>query len=178
MTASISPTGGVYIGLGANLPSGVGPPRETLEEAVRRIAASGIEVARVSPWYESDPVPPSGQPRFVNGVAELRTSLEPAALLAALHGIERDLGRIRRIKWEARVVDLDLLDHRGTIDRSGPPVLPHPRAGERPFVLLPLRDIAPCWRHPETGETIDRLIEALPTDGGIVGPTPESGESD
>ncbi len=178
MTASVSPTGGVYIGLGANLPSGIGPPRETLEETVRRIAGSGIEVVRVSPWYESEPVPPSDQPWFVNGVAELRTALRPAALLAVLHGLERDLGRIRRVRWEARVVDLDLLDYRGIVDRSGPPRLPHPRVAERPFVLLPLRDIAPRWRHPETGEGIDASVAALPAGGGIVRRAPESGGMD
>ena len=178
MTASVSLTGGVYIGLGANLPSEIGSPRQTLEEIVRRLVRPGIEVVRVSPWYESEPVPPSDQPWFVNGAAELRTGLRPTALLAVLHGLEQGLGRTRRSRWEARTLDLDLLDYCGLVVRSGPPVLPHPRVEERSFVLLPLRDIAPGWRHPETGKAIDVLIAALPTGGGVVRRMPESGEID
>lgn len=168
MTASPSGLGGVYIALGANLPSPAGKPRETLEEALRRLPGAGdIRVLARSPWYASAPVPPSGQPWFVNGVVELETALAPVRLLARLHGLEAELGRVRQRLGEARAVDLDLLDHRGLL-RAVPPLLPHPRMDRRPFVLLPLRDVAPGWRHPATGRAIEDLIAALPPWGGDV----------
>ena len=174
MTASLSGPGGVYIALGANLPSPVGAPRRTLEEALCRLSGAGdIRVLARSPWYASAPVPPSDQPWFVNGVAELATGLEPICLLARLHALEAELGRRRQHRGEARTLDLDLLDHRGLL-RDTPPLLPHPRMDRRPFVLLPLREIAPGWRHPATGETIDALIQALPPWRGDLAPLPES----
>jgi len=167
MTASRMDEGGVYIALGANLPSRMGSPRETLEAALTMIERAGVRVLERSPWYESEPVPPSDQPWFVNGVAEVVTELNAADLLALLHTIEDDVGRVRRERWEARVLDLDLIDFRGECADGGP-ILPHPRMAERSFVLRPLHDIAPDWRHPATGETIRMLIDRLPPDAGIV----------
>ncbi|MBT5435341.1 MAG: 2-amino-4-hydroxy-6-hydroxymethyldihydropteridine diphosphokinase [Rhodospirillaceae bacterium] len=168
MTASLSLTAGVFVGLGANLPSELGSPLETLEEALRALVCAEVAVLRRSPWYESEPVPKSDQPWFINGVAELATSLAPSDLLARLHRIEADLGRVRRERWEARVVDLDLLDYRGMVHDGPAPVLPHPRVHERSFVLLPLRDLAPDWCDPVSGTTIETLIARLPADTGVV----------
>ena len=118
---------------------------------------------RRSGWFRSAPVPPSGQPSFVNGAAELDTGLDPAALLTALHRVEDEFGRTRRDRNEARLIDLDLIDYRGRVSPPpGWPVLPHPRCHERAFVLHPLREIAPDWRHPVTGDHIDALIGRLP----------------
>jgi 2-amino-4-hydroxy-6-hydroxymethyldihydropteridine diphosphokinase len=167
MTASNSTTGGIYIGLGANLPSTIGTPQETLEVTLDHLEEKGVTVAARSPWYASEPVPPSGQPWFINGVAELVTQLPPGALLALLHEIEASLGRVRRERWEARVVDVDLLDYRGEINVGPSPILPHPRMTERSFVLFPLRDIAPTWCDPATGQGIDVLIKALAPGGAI-----------
>ena len=154
--------------LGANLASAVGPPRRTLEEALARIRRAGVEVRGVSPWYETRPMDDRDQPRYVNGVAEIATERDPEALLELLHGIEEGLGRQRRRRWESRTVDLDLIDYRG-LERIGPPpVLPHPGAAERLFVLLPLQDVAPRWRHPVTGEPVERLIRALPRRDGDI----------
>ncbi|MDG2481791.1 MAG: 2-amino-4-hydroxy-6-hydroxymethyldihydropteridine diphosphokinase, partial [Alphaproteobacteria bacterium] len=77
-------------------------------------------------------------------------------------------GRVRRERWEARVVDLDLLDYRGMVHDGPAPVLPHPRVHERSFVLLPLRDLAPDWCDPVSGTTIETLIARLPADTGVV----------
>jgi 2-amino-4-hydroxy-6-hydroxymethyldihydropteridine diphosphokinase len=156
--------GGVYIGLGANLPSPEhGTPRETLEAAMRTLEARGLTIVARSGFYESEPVPVSDQPWYLNAVVEVATDLDAPATLALLHSVENAFGRVRAVRNEPRVLDLDLLDHRG-IAREGPdsPVLPHPRLTDRAFVLLPLRDIAPQWRHPVSGRTVGELLESLP----------------
>jgi len=155
---------GVYIGLGANLPSPEhGTPRETLEAAMRMLEARGLVLVARSPLYESEPVPVSDQPWYLNAVVEVATDRPAAEVLVLLHSVENAFGRVRAIRNEPRVLDLDLLDHRGTV-REGPesPLLPHPRLTDRAFVLLPLRDIAPDWRHPVSGLTIAELLESLP----------------
>ncbi|QJE72587.1 2-amino-4-hydroxy-6-hydroxymethyldihydropteridine diphosphokinase [Aerophototrophica crusticola] len=157
----------ILIGIGSNLSSPEhGGPRQVCAAALARLEGAGVRVAARSRWYESAPVPVSDQPWFVNAVAALETSLSPADLLAALHRVEASFGRVRRVVNEARVLDLDLLDHEGRV-QAGPPVLPHPRLQQRAFVLLPLLDIAPGWRHPATGEALADLIAALPPDQGI-----------
>ena len=123
----------------------------------------GVTVSRVSPWYRSAPVPASDQPWYVNAVAEVRTPLAPAPLLAFLHKVEREFGRVRGVANAARVLDLDLLAYGDAIadGRDGGPVLPHPRLHERAFVLVPLVDLAPGWRHPMLGKTAAELLQGL-----------------
>ena len=164
MSAGGSPDGPILVALGANLPSErFGGPRETLDAAVRELERRGIRVLRRSRWYESAPVPESDQPWYVNGVAAVDTDLDPPALLALLHQVEAEFGRVRAERNAPRVLDLDLVAYGGLV-RPGPdgPVLPHPRAAERAFVLLPLAEVAPAWHHPETGETVEALIARLP----------------
>jgi len=158
------PKGGIYIGLGANLPSPEhGTPRETLEAAMRALEVLGLAIVARSPTYESEPVPVSDQPWYLNAVIEVDTDRPATDVLAILHSVENAFGRVRNIRNEPRVLDLDLLDHRGEV-REGPdsPLLPHPRLVDRAFVLLPLRDIAPGWRHPVSGLTVAELLESLP----------------
>ncbi|MBI3451512.1 MAG: 2-amino-4-hydroxy-6-hydroxymethyldihydropteridine diphosphokinase [Rhodospirillales bacterium] len=158
----------ILIALGANLPGPAGSPQQMCEAALAALAKIGVRVFRRSPWYESAPVPPSDQPWFVNGVAQLETDLAAAALLHLLHSVERDLGRVRGVINAPRTIDLDLLDYNGLI-RGGPdtPILPHPRLAERAFVLAPLADLAPEWRHPESGKGVEELIAALPASEGL-----------
>ncbi len=171
MSATLSRLqGGIYMALGANLASVIGPPRRTLEEALARVRRAGVDVLGVSPWYETRPMDDRDQPRYVNGVAELATEHGPEALLELLHDIEEGLGRQRRRRWESRTVDLDLIDYRGLERADRPPLLPHPGAAERLFVLLPLHDVAPRWRHPVTGQPIDCLIRGLPRQAGDIEP--------
>jgi 2-amino-4-hydroxy-6-hydroxymethyldihydropteridine diphosphokinase len=156
--------GGVYIGLGANLPSPeYGTPRATLEAAMRALEARGLVLVARSALYESEPVPVSDQPWYLNAVIEVATDSTAAEVLALLHSVENAFGRVRGVRNEARVLDLDLLDHCGLV-HEGPesPLLPHPRLADRAFVLRPLRDIAPDWRHPVSGLRIAELLESLP----------------
>jgi 2-amino-4-hydroxy-6-hydroxymethyldihydropteridine diphosphokinase len=148
----------ILIGLGANLPSRFGGPAATLEAALAALAGPDIAVAARSRWYESAPIPVSDQPWYVNGAARLETALPPDRLLQRLHEIEAAFGRERSVPNAARPVDLDLLDYDGTI-ASGWPILPHPRLHERAFVLLPLLELAPSWRHPVTREAAALLLD-------------------
>ena len=154
----------MIVAIGANLPAQDGtPPLETCVHAARALASlPGVAKPVLSRWYSSAPVPPSGQPRYINGVMRLTSSLSPAALLAALHAIEHNAGRLRTIANAARTLDLDIIDMDGLIRSTPDPILPHPRAHLRRFVLLPLRDVAPLWRHPTLGLDMATLLHALP----------------
>lgn len=157
----------VFIGLGANLPSRFGAPRETLEAAVLHLARSGLILIARSRWYESAPVPISDQPWFVNGVISAHTSEDVRSVLDTLHEIEEEFGRVRRERWEARVLDLDLVAYGTMAFEEGGEAgarVPHPRMHERRFVLEPMREIAPDWRHPVLGRTISELLETLQSD--------------
>jgi 2-amino-4-hydroxy-6-hydroxymethyldihydropteridine diphosphokinase len=154
----------ILLGLGANLPSSAGPPVATLEAALAELEASGARVVARSRWFRTAPVPPSDQAWFVNAVARLETTLEPMELLTLLQKVERAFGRRRAVRNEARPLDLDLLDYDGRILDIPGLVLPHPRLHLRAFVLLPLQDVAPGWRHPVLGETVSELIAKLPAD--------------
>ena len=156
----------ILIAIGSNLPfPPVGGPRELCDAALDRLHAAGVAVVRRSPWYRSAAVPASSQPDFVNGVVAVETDLPPTALLALMHSIEFGLGRKRSVANAARTLDLDLIAY-DDIVREGPepPILPHPRMAERAFVLLPLAEVAPGWRHPVLGQTVEELIAALPGD--------------
>ena len=152
------------IALGANL----GDPMETLRRAVAALAALG-EVRRRSAIYLTAPVGgPGGQPDYLNAVVALLPEpehAEPAALLAALHRIESELGRTRRVRWEARVLDLDLIAFGERVRDDADLTLPHPAVMERPFVLVPLLDVAPDWRDPRDGRSAAQALEALDASG-------------
>jgi len=158
----------VFIALGANLEHPVyGAPRRALEAALDELVRrGGVVIRQVSPWYRTAPVPTSDQPWYVNAVAEIETDLGPDALLARLHEVEDAFGRVRTVPNAARLIDLDLLDFHGEIAAGGPgrAILPHPRMEGRAFVLKPLADLTPGWRHPRTGASIQALLAALPAD--------------
>lgn len=155
----------IFIGLGANLPGPHGSPRATLEAALVALERAGLRIVRRSRWYESAPVPMSEQPWYVNGVVEIETDLDPASLLAVLHEIEAAFGRTRTVRNEARPIDLDLLAYGDRVLSEEPgPLIPHPRLHERGFVLLPLAELAPEWRHPTLGAGVQTLIRGLAED--------------
>ncbi len=161
----------ILVAVGANLPAGSGTtPLATCCQAVEALRAiPGLRVEAVSSWYETDPVPPSGQPPYVNGVVRLEGHIDPAALLAALHVIEDGHGRTRTERNAARTLDLDVVamgGQDGGLVRAAPdPVVPHPRAHLRGFVLEPLRDVAPGWQHPVLHRSVEQLIAELPPQG-------------
>ncbi len=169
----VSAQGPILLGLGANLPSPVhGTPVATLEAALKRLAQKGLVILACSRWWESAPIPDSDQPWYVNGVVEVATEHRPEDLLALLHGVEAEFGRVRSYPNAPRVLDLDLLAY-GDIVQQGPeaPLLPHPRLAERGFVLLPLREIKPNWHHPLSGRSLAAMIAGLPSNQ-IVRPLP------
>jgi 2-amino-4-hydroxy-6-hydroxymethyldihydropteridine diphosphokinase len=153
----------ILLGIGSNLAA---PdhrlPLETALAAVGVLPALGIDVTICSPWYESEPVPPSDQPWFVNAVAVVATSLPPEALLDRLLRLEQRFGRRRGRINATRMLDLDLLDYDGMLIDTATLALPHPRLHLRRFVLAPLCDIAPGWRHPRLGPTAAELLAGLP----------------
>jgi len=159
----------ILIAIGANLPGPHGEaPLETCRRAVTLLnSLPGLRLSGVSRWYLTSPVPPSIQPDYVNAAAALLlapgAAIEPAALLADLLAIETRCGRQRGEANAARTLDLDIIAI-GDLVRSEPdPVLPHPRAHERMFVLVPLIDVAPAWVHPVLGLTAAELLARLPS---------------
>ena len=163
----------ILVAIGANLPGPDGAPAlETCRRAAARLdQLPGLRLRALSRWFLTKPVPPTpGVPDYVNGVALLESrpgaaAPDPAALMAALQAIEADFGRVRPYPNAPRTLDLDLLELDGIV-RAGPdPVLPHPRLQERAFVLAPLCDLAPGWKHPVLKERAFRLLRALGDQG-------------
>ena len=152
----------ILIGIGSNLPSLAGPPVVTCTRALVHLASLGVETVACSPWYETAPVPVSDLPWFANGVADVTTNLSPAALLGVLQAVEGEFGRVRSGKDAARTLDLDLLAYNDVISDDPRLILPHPRIQDRAFVLWPLRDVAPAWRHPVLGLTAVEMASRLP----------------
>jgi 2-amino-4-hydroxy-6-hydroxymethyldihydropteridine diphosphokinase len=148
-----------YIALGSNL----GDRDEFLRRALSALRRTeGVEVTRVSPWYETRPVGgPEGQGPYLNAVAEVRSELGPHNLLAALLNIEQQLGRERREKDGPRTIDLDLLVYGDLVHQDGQLIVPHPRLHERLFVLHPLAQLAPGLLHPVLKRSIADLLAEL-----------------
>jgi 2-amino-4-hydroxy-6-hydroxymethyldihydropteridine diphosphokinase len=168
--------GKTLVGLGANCPGPWGKPADTITRALEEIARAGATVEAVSAFYETAAVGRAGQPAYVNAVALIDTHLPPEALLRLLKRIERAAGRRGGSPWGPRTLDIDILDHKGRIAhwrdrrprfaRAGarPLILPHPWIEARPFVLRPLLDVAPDWRHPVTKQSAQALWRAAARD--------------
>ena len=150
----------ILIALGANLPSVAGRPSETLQAALSALQANGILPVKVSQFRETQAWPDPSDPPYMNAVAQIETALDPQALLARLHEIERQFGRERLVRNAPRTLDLDIVDYKGPVE-EGPPVLPHPRMQDRAFVLAPLAEIAPGWRHPVLGMTAGEMLAGI-----------------
>jgi 2-amino-4-hydroxy-6-hydroxymethyldihydropteridine diphosphokinase len=150
-------------------------PLQTCLKAVESIShISGLRIVAVSRWYRTRPVPPSAQPLYVNGVVRLEGSIDPADLLRRLQAIELAAGRSRGEPNAARTLDLDIIDLNAILRDTPDPVLPHPRAHQRCFVLVPLTDVAPDWQHPRLHRSVENMLRALPTEEILAIPPPSA----
>jgi len=148
------------IALGGNLAGAFASVRAALDAAVARMPQQGLFPLSVSSWWRSAAWPDPADPPFLNGVALVRTALDPQATLQALMALEADFSRRRSLPNAPRTLDLDLIAHGRTVMASPALTLPHPRAAERRFVMGPLAEIAPDWRHPLTGQTAQSLASS------------------
>lgn len=155
----------ILIALGSNAPFEGLQPAGILWAALRRLEGVGVRPMAVSRLYASPAWPNPHDPPFVNAVAHVSTALTPAALLAALHAVEAGFGRERRVVNAPRTLDLDIVDFDGRVEAGDSPLLPHPRAHQRAFVLAPLADVAPLWRHPVTQEPVRALLDKVQNGG-------------
>ena len=166
------------IAFGANLPSKVGEPIKTIRSAALLLAEGCSGELIWGKLYQSSAVPASDQPDFVNTVVGMMCAMEPADLLQRVLEIEKAFGRERRDRWSARTLDIDILamsdcvlpnrdtwhaiaEHDDPAAISEVLMLPHPRLHKRQFVLRPLCDVDPAWRHPVLGQTAQQLLNAL-----------------
>lgn len=170
------------IALGSNETGPFGPPDRTILAALAAIATESVAVAATSRLFRSPAFPAGSGPDYVNAAAILITDLVPDAILAHLHAVEARFARVRTERWAARTLDLDLIavgdrilpdapllrhwiglsPQRQRQEAPGELILPHPRLQNRAFVLVPMADIAPAWRHPLTGQSVAEMLAALP----------------
>ncbi len=146
-----------YLLLGANL----GDRLATFGSAHQLIARTAGSIRQASAVYETAPWGVTDQPPYLNQALELETGLPPRALLAGLQRVEKQLGRHRKIRWEARTIDIDILFYGRLVLDEPDLVIPHPRLQERRFALAPLLDIAPALVHPVSGLSVQALWERL-----------------
>ncbi|GIQ67321.1 2-amino-4-hydroxy-6-hydroxymethyldihydropteridine diphosphokinase [Xylanibacillus composti] len=159
---SFQTASGVYVGLGSNMGDRLGYLKQALADMD---AHARCEVVRCSPVYETAPVGYVDQPSFLNMAAMLRTDLPPMDLLHMLMAIERKHGRVRDERWGPRTLDLDILHWSGVTLTTDELTIPHPRMAERPFVLIPLLDIAD--HDPSLNTWLRKRMETMDDEGGV-----------
>ncbi|MDY6826289.1 MAG: 2-amino-4-hydroxy-6-hydroxymethyldihydropteridine diphosphokinase [Bacillota bacterium] len=150
-----------YIGLGSNIGSRLTNLRQSLTLLAR---IPSIRIKTVSPIYETEPVGGPVQGYYLNACASLLTTLPPETLMEAMLDVENRIGRIRIERWGPRTIDLDMLVYENMVMNTARLALPHPRLGERCFVLIPLSDIAPNLAIPGQGKTVRELLSKCPSE--------------
>lgn len=153
-----------FLGLGSNL----GRRSANLSRARRLLEKGGLEVVRASSVYETEPVDFPGQPAFLNQVLEVRTVLDPPALLRLARSVEAALKRVPTVAKGPRTIDVDILLAGDKVLETPDLIVPHPRLHLRNFVLIPLAEIAPEARHPVLGKTVRELAAASPDRARVV----------
>jgi 2-amino-4-hydroxy-6-hydroxymethyldihydropteridine diphosphokinase len=156
----------ILIALGSNQSGPWGSAENCLLQALSRLDRAPTHLIAVSSLMKTKAFGVTNQPDFVNAVAIIKTALSPQALMRRLHMIEREAGRRRLRRWGPRTLDLDLLDYHGRSIRQLGLVqkaltLPHPGIAKRSFVLLPIAEIAPRWKHPSNHKTAAEMIQKL-----------------
>ncbi len=151
----------VFVGIGSNL----GDRNLYIQEALHALNSGSFKILKKSPIYETEPEDCTDQPKFLNMVIGAETSQQPLACLQALQHVENKMGRTRPFKNAARTIDLDILLYNSVVYNTITLVIPHPRLAERSFILLPLSDIAPEFRHPTLKKTIKELLSLVDTSG-------------
>jgi 2-amino-4-hydroxy-6-hydroxymethyldihydropteridine diphosphokinase len=154
----------ILIALGANLPGPAGiSPRDTCIQAAALLRElNALTFVALSGWYRTQALPKGDHPDYCNGVIRLEGTIDPAALLAACQSVEARFERVRGEINAPRTLDLDVIDVNGIVRGSPDPILPHPRAHLRGFVLRPILDVAPGWRHPVLRRSVATLLADLP----------------
>ena len=147
-----------YLGLGSN----IGDRKANIREALRRLrGVKGVAVLKVSSLHETEPVGGPPQADFLNAACEVEAALTPRGLLRAALRIEREMGRLRGVRWGPRVIDIDILLCDDKVVEDAELTVPHPRLAGRRFVLEPLAEIAPAARHPKSGKTVAEMLDSL-----------------
>lgn len=163
----------VVVALGSNLKGGFETTQALLEAALTTLDEAGLSVVARSNWWRSAAWPDPSEPAYLNGVVLVETTLALHETLARLHAVEARFGRIRHEANAARTLDLDLIAFGREVADEGGVIVPHPRAADRLFVMGPLAEIAPGWRHPIYGTTAAELA-ALATVGVDAAPAIEA----
>mgnify|MGYP001357227593 CR=1 FL=1 len=155
----------IFVGIGSNLNSSFGDRFKNINFALSFLESYQINIIKKSNFYETPSYPNNKDPKFINIVASISTTLPSVDLVSVLLFIEEKLERKRNFKNEPRTCDIDLLDYNGqVIDfkyNNLDFTVPHKELSQRNFVLIPLREISPNWKHPKTNESIDLLIDKL-----------------
>jgi len=158
----------IILGLGSNLSSDFGNRFKNIELAISYLELQDIKVLKKSSFYETPSFPDNKKPKFINVVISLTSNLEIKDLITILISIEMRLGRKRGMKNDPRTCDIDIIDFNGQIIdfkyKNSFFTVPHEKATERNFVLIPLKEIFPDWKHPKTKENISLLIDQLSKD--------------
>ena len=158
----------ILLSLGSNLSSKFGDRFENLKLAITLLKNNGILIIKKSSFYETDSFPNKKNPKFINIVISIKTQLKPLNLMSVLIDIEKKLERERNKKNDPRTCDIDIIDYYNQVlsfkYKDLDLIVPHKNLSSRNFVLFPLQEIAPNWKHPKTNEIISTLIEKLPED--------------
>ena len=170
------------LALGGNLPSQFGSPIQTLQAALIHLNRNAVHIRAVSRFFQTPCFPIGAGPDFINAAVTIETEISAQDLITELHKIESIFGRERLTRWGTRPLDIDLIGFESEVlpnasiwthwrelpaeqqaqEAPAELILPHPRLQDRAFVLAPLMDIAPDWKHPVMGRTVAQMFGDLP----------------